>query len=285
MSGLRRVLARLRTVWLVLFVVLVVAGSRLLDLPWPWSLVVPVVPLALAFVGAPRAERDQVTVSAPVRGRWVAVNGPGSKVPSHGVRSYGQAYAVDVLHPSPAGAPTRLGWGLRTKPPSSYPTFGEPVLAVSDGTVVTATDWQRDHRSRHTWPTIAWMMLVEGLFRELGGARWILGNHVVIDHGDGVWSAYAHLRRGSVTVAPGDRVTAGDRLAEVGNTGNTSEPHLHFQLMDRPHPTGAAGLPWRWAGLTPLDEVDPTRATGERRDGALEDVPENGRVFEVAVGG
>lgn len=128
------------------------------------------------------------------------------------------------------------------------------------------------------------MMVVEAFFRELGGARWILGNHVVVDHGDGVWSAYAHLRRGSASVRAGDRVHAGQRLAEVGNTGNTSEPHLHFQLMDAPHVTGAAGLPWRWRGVTELDEIDRTRTTGDRQDSALTEVPENGRVFEVAVG-
>jgi murein DD-endopeptidase MepM/ murein hydrolase activator NlpD len=100
-----------------------------------------------------------------------------------------------------------------------------------------------------------------------------------------VWSAYAHLRRGSTCVSAGDRVSVGQQVAEVGNTGNTSEPHLHFQLMDAPHVTGAAGLPWRWRGVTELDEVDTSRVTGDRRDGALGDVPENGRVFEVSLRG
>jgi murein DD-endopeptidase MepM/ murein hydrolase activator NlpD len=285
MRVLRRRIARLRTLWLTLFVVTVVVESTLLDLPWLVGLGGAAVLFGLAFVGAPRSDRDPVTVAPPVRGRWVAVNGPGSKVPSHGVRSYGQAYAVDVLHPQPAGASAKIGWGLRTRSPSSYPSFGEPVLAVADGTVVAATDWLRDHRSRDTWPTLAWMLVVEAFVRELGGARWILGNHVVVDHGDGVWSAYAHLRRGSTVVGVGDRVAAGQQLAEVGNTGNTSEPHLHFQLMDAAHVTGAAGLPWRWRGVTELDEVDASRVTGDRRDGALPDVPENGRVFEAAVGG
>lgn len=282
---LRRRIARLRTVWLLLFVATVVVESTILDVPWLAGLALPFVLFALAFVGPPRADRDPVTTGPPVRGRWVAVNGPGSKVPSHGVRSYGQAYAVDVLHPQPAGGSAKIGWGLRTRAPSSYPSFGEPVLAVADGTVVSATDWMRDHRGRDTWPTLAWMLIVEAFVRELGGARWILGNHVVVDHGDGVWSAYAHLRRGSTAVGVGDRVAAGQQLAEVGNTGNTSEPHLHFQLMDAPHVTGAAGLPWRWRGVTELDEVDDSRVTGDRRDSALPDVPENGRVFQVAVGG
>lgn len=284
MNTLRRRIARLRTVWMVLFVALVVAESTVVDIPWLAGLVLPFALFALAFVGPPRPDREPITTAAPVRGRWVAFNGPGSKVPSHGVRAYGQAYAVDLLRPRPAGASAGIGWGLRTRRPSSYSSFGDPVAAVADGTVVAAISGQRDHRSRDTWPTVVWMLLVEAFFRELGGVRWILGNHVVVDHGDGVWSAYAHLQRGSTLVRAGDRVSAGQQIAAVGNSGNTSEPHLHFQLMDAPHATGAAGLPWRWRGLTVLDEVDASRSTGRRRGSALSDVPENGRVFEAAVG-
>jgi hypothetical protein len=284
-SRLRRRVARLRTLWLLLFVSGVVLTSFVVDVPWSMGLAVLAALLLLAFVGPPRADREPVVIAPPVRGRWVAVNGPGTKVPSHGVRSYGQAYAVDVLRPSEACSPARLGWGLRTRQAAAYATFGEPVLAVADGTVVAAVDRVRDHRGRDTWPTLVWMMVVEAFFRELGGAPWILGNHLVVEHGGGVWSAYAHLRRGSVRVRPGEPVRAGQQLAEVGNTGNTTEPHLHFQLMDAPHATGASGLPWRWRGVTELDETDPTRSTGSRRDTALVGVPENGRVFEAGVGG
>ena len=63
----------------------------------------------------------------------------------------------------------------------------------------------------------------------------------------GVYAALAHLRRGSVRVRPGDRVAAGQPLAECGNSGNSSEPHLHFQLMDHPSVLLAAGLPLRFA--------------------------------------
>src|SRR3546814_21165157 len=90
-------------------------------------------------------------------------------------------------------------------------------------------------------------MFVEGLFREMGGPRFILGNHVIVDHGDGTYVAYAHLRRGSLLVGVGDRVQAGQPLGEVGNSGNSSEPHLHVQLTDSPHVTDAAGVPFTWS--------------------------------------
>ncbi len=72
------------------------------------------------------------------------------------------------------------------------------------------------------------------LLVELLGPGRILGNHVVLDLGDEVYAALAHLRRGSVRVRPGDRVAAGQQLAACGNSGNSTEPHLHFQLMDHP---------------------------------------------------
>ncbi len=283
MNALRRRVARLRTLFLVLFVLGVVLASTVSPLDEVVQLPLLAGLFALAFVGPPRPDRDPVCIDPPVRGRWVAVNSPGTRVPSHGVRSYGQAYAVDILHPSKPDAPTKLGWGLRIRRAASYPTFGEPVRAVADGTVAAVVDGQRDHRSRDTWPTLVWMMVVEAFVRELAGQRRILGNHVVVDHGDGVWSAYAHLRRGSPVVRAGERVSAGDVLAEVGNSGNTTEPHLHFQLMDAPVATGAAGLPWRWRGLELLDQTDPTRTTGGPKASALDGVPPNGRVFLAAA--
>ena len=77
---------------------------------------------------------------------------PATKVPSHGIRAYGQTYAIDILHPRPPDAPAKIGWGLGMRRPERFPTFGAPVLAVADGVVVRVSDWQRDHRSRDSWP-------------------------------------------------------------------------------------------------------------------------------------
>lgn len=64
--------------------------------------------------------------------------------------------------------------------------------------------------------------------------------------GGGPVAVLAHLRRGSLRVAPGDRVAAGEVLAECGNSGNSSDPHVHFQLMDGPDIETAHGLPFQW---------------------------------------
>jgi murein DD-endopeptidase MepM/ murein hydrolase activator NlpD len=108
--------------------------------------------------------------------------------------------------------------------------------------VVRAHDRERDHWSRTSPPAMLCLVL-EGTVRELLGPGRILGNHVVLDLGGGVYAALAHLRRGSVLVRPGDRVAAGQPLAACGNSGNSTESHLHFQLMDHPSVLLAAGLP------------------------------------------
>ena len=70
------------------------------------------------------------------------------------------------------------------------------------------------------------------------------GNHVVIDHGDGLYSFYAHLQPGSVAVEVGDRVQTGDQLGLLGNSGASGAPHLHFHVMSSPSPSGSDGFPY-----------------------------------------
>jgi hypothetical protein len=280
MTTLKRAVASLQAWWTRLFILGVLA-ALLLDIPFWIDLTAIGLILALSLVRSPRRDdHPAVSVLCPVAGRWAALNSPADKVPSHGIRAYGQAFAIDIAHPRPPGFSPRIGWGLRQRRPDEFSSFGEPVYAVAPGTVVAACSRQRDHRARTTWPGLLYLMTVEGLVRESGGARFVVGNHVDLDHGEGVFSLYAHLQRDSLTVAVGDVVAAGYRLGLVGNSGNSSEPHLHFQLMDDPRPSAAAGLPFRWISIEqdPTD-TDPTWATGEVRDQIIEGLPANGQVF------
>lgn len=97
----------------------------------------------------------------------------------------------------------------------------------------------------------------------MAGVRRIVGNHLVVDLGEGTHALYAHVRRGSFTVREGDRVRAGQPVARCGNSGNSTEPHVHFQLMDGPDPDTARGVPFTWTGIG---------------------VPRNGEAFEAAEG-
>ncbi|HEX2315487.1 MAG TPA: M23 family metallopeptidase [Thermomonospora sp.] len=203
--------------------------------------------MTLMFLPAAAPRRPPVRVASPVRGRWLAVNSPADRVPSHGTHEFAQTYAVDLLyHPDP-----RREWkGVHRWPlarrPQTFPSFGQPLYAPADGVVVRAVDGQRDHWSRNSWPGLVYLLVVEGIVRGVASVlspRFVLGNHVVLDLGDGVHAVLAHLRRGSLRVRPGQRVRAGEQVAECGNSGNSSEPHLHFQLMDGPRAVVAAGIP------------------------------------------
>ncbi|WP_330174961.1 M23 family metallopeptidase [Streptomyces sp. NBC_01498] len=239
-----------------------------------WTLILALIPIAvfvtlgrLSAAALKAADRAPLEVLPPVTGRWTALNSPATKVPSHGVHSYGQTYAVDILVvPEPDTRPPFAKLWPLARGNGHYPAFGAPVLAVADATVVRVLDGRRDHLTRTSLPALVWMMLVESAVRDATGPSWIVGNHVILDLGDGVFAGYAHLRQGSVTVAPGDTVRAGQRIADCGNTGNSTEPHLHFQLMDGPDLDTARGVPFTWRGVG-------VPANGEaftaRADGAL----------------
>ncbi|MEV0774421.1 M23 family metallopeptidase [Streptomyces sp. NPDC050433] len=243
----------------VLLVVVLVLGMIIAGWdPHPLLLFPPAVLPVAVFVALGRltssamkaAPRAPVEVMAPVSGRWTALNSPADKVPSHGIHGYGQTYAIDILvAPEPdTRPPFAVLWPL-ARGNSRYPAFGAPVLAVADATVVHVLDRRRDHLTRTSWPALAWMMVIEGAAREAAGASWIVGNHVILDLGDGTYAMYAHLKQGSVTVAVGDTVRAGQRIADCGNTGNSTEAHVHFQLMDGPDLDTARGVPFTWRGI------------------------------------
>lgn len=186
--------------------------------------------------------KSAIVLDSPVGGRWVAVNSPQSRVPSHGLHVYGQTYAIDFIFDPESPARPEFG-GEAMRPVTDYPGFGVPVYAMADGTVVKAIANQRDHRARSSFAGFLYMFM-EGMIRELGGPKRIVGNHVIIDHGGGNFSLLAHLQQGSVTVKPGERVTSGQEIGKCGNSGNSSEPHVHAQVMDRISLLTAQGQPF-----------------------------------------
>lgn len=276
----RRRVSRGFTVWAWGAFAAVVVGS-ILTLPFVvWGTVAAAF-VALALIRPHPAEREPIEVACPLRGTWTVVHSPADAVPSHGVRGYAQSYAIDIIRPRPPGtAPTYPVLGGFERP-EGFASFGEPMRAAAAGTVVRVLDARRDHLSRTSWLAFAYMFVIDGL-RDFGGIGAVIGNHVVIDHGEGVFSLYAHMRRRSATVRKGDRVAAGDVIGEVGNSGNTSEPHLHFQLMDRAHPLSAGGLPFRFVGIgQPEGATDPSWSRKPAQAEIVPGLPANFQQFEA----
>ena len=128
----------------------------------------------------------------------------------------GQSYAVDFLGLGPWGLRAR-GW--RPADPAAYAIFGAALRAPCAGRVIAAEGNMPDYEVPKS----------DQVNR--------LGNHVILRCGE-VGIVLAHMRQRSVTVAPGDRVAVGARLGEVGNSGASTEPHLHIHAQ-RPAPEGA----------------------------------------------
>jgi murein DD-endopeptidase MepM/ murein hydrolase activator NlpD len=108
---------------------------------------------------------------------------------------------------------------------SDYYAYGKKVLAAKDGTVVfVRTDTYENDPGRTNLNNPG-------------------GNVVVIDHGDSQFGYYAHLRPNSITLKPGAKVKAGDPIGEVGNSGESYEPSLHFHVMNNPDSNLGDGIP------------------------------------------
>lgn len=138
---------------------------------------------------------------------------------------------------------------------TDYYAYDAPVLAAAEGVVVAVVDDQPEDPATLRKPEEAddaYAARVQELQAGLlaRGTSTIAGNHVMIDHRNGEYSLYAHLRPGSVRVRVGDRVASGAPLGRLGSSGNSTEPHLHFQVCDAPDPLGCAGIPVQFQNVT-----------------------------------
>jgi D-alanyl-D-alanine carboxypeptidase len=167
--------------------------------------------LATQLVMIHRAPSDAVTVASPLADQWYVGQGGHAELVNYHHVSSSQRDAIDILQVVDG----------RTHQPGntdldSYHIYGKPVLAPADGTITFVVDGHPD--------------------QPIGSVdnRHQAGNNLVIDIGGNRYIEIGHLRPGSINVAVGDRVTAGQPIAQVGNSGNTSEPHIHIQAQNQP---------------------------------------------------
>lgn len=179
----------------------------------------------------PTAEsyRQRARYRLPVRDEWLVFKGGVTPATSHSWGLLAQRYAYDLVRAAADGRRDE-GAGDRLQ---DYRCYGAAVVAAADGTVVSVRDGVRDG----PWPGTGWVDFLCRDFR---------GNWVVVRHAEHEYGFYAHLIPGSIMVAPGDHVEAGTRLGRCGNSGHSTEPHLHFQLQDRPGFFLSMGLPVRF---------------------------------------
>lgn len=197
---------------------------------------------------------DPLALAFPSREWWKAQNSPANRVPSHGTSLFALDHSIDLVPVDESGrtAPLRLGSLLRPEPPEAFPGFERELLSPLDATVERVHDGEEDHPAHRGLPSIGYA-LTQGR-RTAEGWRALAGNHVILralHRGAEVHVALCHLRRGSIVVRPGQEVRVGDLLAECGNSGNSTEPHLHLQAMSTADPSAARAVPFTFPGGLP----------------------------------
>ena len=173
----------------------------------------------LALSGRQGFGSDPVDLASPLRqGTYIVANGGSSEIinphlktrTAERFRDYrGQSYALDIVKVGSWGSRSD---GLSPDAPDGFAIFGDTLHAPCSGPVVRAVDGAPDRLDRGQEP------------------RTLEGNHVILDCG-GAWVVLAHIQRGTVSVAEGVRVEAGDPVGRVGNSGRSDEPHLHLHAQ------------------------------------------------------
>ncbi|REJ04666.1 M23 family peptidase [Microbacterium bovistercoris] len=191
-----------------------------------------------------------VDLAYPFIGRWLVQNSPADRVPSHGTTLFATSYAIDFVPVDAAGRTARFTTAslLRPEPPEHFPGFGRPILAPAGGRVIAVHDDEPDHRAHRGFPSVGYALAQRRRIAE--GWVALAGNHVLLETG-GVVVALCHLQRGSIDVRAGDIVRAGVPLARCGNSGNSTEPHLHVQAISTADVARAEAVPITLQGGLP----------------------------------
>lgn len=191
-------------------------------------------------VGSRVSAREVPEVEPPLRGsNWVTASSCCTLNPHRaatlavdGTIRVPERFAIDFIRLNPDD---RLFEGLLTDL-GSYAYFGTRIHSATAGTVVRVRDGLPEQ--------------VPGALPAGSTIQNAAGNHVVVRISRDRYALYAHMKTGSTRVKIGDKVRAGTVLGLLGNSGNASAPHLHFQIMDSPSPIQSNGLPFTFRSFT-----------------------------------
>jgi|GEM_PF-1875501 len=170
-----------------------------------------------------RVFEGAVELAPPFTGRWRSSAGGPLPELNHHADDPAQRYAYDFYVPNAIGWPG-TPWARSNE---AFLAYGKDVLAPADGTVVRVVDGQPEGNPPRSSPE---------------ASKKPAGNHVVIQI-DHAYVVLAHLKTGSVHVKSGQRVRRGDRIAQCGNSGQSTMPHVHIHIQDKPHVGRGKGVP------------------------------------------
>jgi hypothetical protein len=222
---------------------------------------------------------DVVALALPFRGTWLTEKSPARRVPSHGTHLFATTYAIDFVAVRAKRTADVSDWRtlLSVEPAERFFAFGQPILAPAAGRVIAVHDGEPDHEARRSQlARVPYALTQAARVRQGRGA--IAGNHVILEVPGGAYVLLAHLRGQSLRVGVGDPVAAGQELAECGNSGNSTQPHVHLQVMDGPDPATARGLPMAFLAY----RCRPRRAGPARQ--VEQGLPDDGDIVEPLPG-
>lgn len=176
--------------------------------------------------------KNKVEYSLPFTGEWLVVNGGVDKALSHSWGINSQRYAYDFIKTD-----NQLkSYKDDRKKLDNYYSYGRDIIAPADGMVVELSNKSKDSK-------MMWHHSTDPLIRD------IRGNYIVIKHSDNEYSFIAHIKPNSFLVQKGDQVKRYQKLAECGNSGNSTEPHIHFHIQNRKGFVLSAGLPVKFKNI------------------------------------
>lgn len=194
--------------------------------------------------------KEVILIDFPLKGTWITPNSPGKRVPSHGTTKYGETYAYDFVKIDSNSKIDKfysispLRYLLHGAKLDECYGWGSEIYAPCDGEVIIAEDGVVERNPVKITNDIKYMKEITIKF-ENGMAKYkeVAGNYVIMKMDNKVYALFAHLQNGTIRVEKGQNVKRGEIIGNVGHSGNSTAPHLHFQLMDHADPMYANGLP------------------------------------------
>lgn len=180
----------------------------------------------------PLAYRAKAKMILPLTGRWFVHDGhdllshhrrldvTGPMTTAMQAKGNFLRYAYDFIKTDDRGRMTKREPAVEN---SDFYCYGEPIVAPADGVVVES----RNDAPEST-PSAHVQMSMDAFLKNFHEP---LGNYAVVDHGNGEYSVFAHMKTGSVRVKAGDRVKQGQQIGQIGFSGDSIFPHLHYQLQ------------------------------------------------------
>ena len=165
-------------------------------------------------------QRNQTKISLPFSGEWFVFWGGDTKEQNYHMENRAQKNAFDIVIADTSGKTYKTNG----KSNEDYYAFGQPLIAPCDAEVIAVTEGIKDN--------------VPG---EMNTAQ-VTGNSVILKTANNEYLLFAHFKLNSIKVKPGESIRRGQLLGLCGNSGNSSEPHLHFHIQDKENMAGSTGI-------------------------------------------